>query len=65
MGSEKNAPRGRYKYPNLQRGQTQKHDNTPAAKKVYTTTRQDGILIAHESRPVGFGSSSEEWDLNI
>jgi len=64
MGSEKNAPRGRYKYPNLQRGQTQKHDDTPAPKKVYTT-EHNGILVARELRPVGFGPSAEEWDLSL
>jgi hypothetical protein len=61
----KDAPRRPGRYPNLHRGQTQKHDDTPVAKKVYTTARPDGILVAHDSRPVGFGPTAEEWDLNI
>jgi len=62
----KDGPRRPGRYPNLYRGQTQKNDDTPApaAKKVYTT-EHNGILIARESRPVGFGPSAEEWDLNI
>jgi hypothetical protein len=59
------GPRGRYRYPDLRVGQTQKHDETPAAKKVYTTERLDGLLVATESRPVGFGPRVEEWDLQI
>ena len=60
-------PRKRYGIPNLARGQTTKHDETPASKPktIYTTERADGLLVAHESRPVGFGPVVEAWDLEL
>jgi hypothetical protein len=51
---------------NLGRGQTQKISNTPTDYKVFfTTERDDGLLVAQESRPVGFGQSAEEWNLEM
>ena len=52
---------------NLGKGQTQELDRGPADKprKVYTTERPDGLLVAHESRPVGFGVAVEEWTLDV
>jgi hypothetical protein len=56
-----------YNIPNLARGQTTKNDDVPPkeSKTVYTTEREDGILVAHESRPVGFGPQIEEWSLDL
>jgi hypothetical protein len=51
---------------NLSRGQSQKLDERkPEHRKVYTTERPDGLLVARESRPVGFNQEAEEWDLNL
>jgi hypothetical protein len=50
----------------LERGQTAQLDQAPAeSKTVYTTERPDGLLVAHESRPVGFGPQVEAWDLEL
>jgi len=50
----------------LERGQTAQLDQAPAeSKTVYTTERSDGLLVAHESRPVGFGPQVEAWDLEL
>jgi hypothetical protein len=48
-------------------GQTTKLNEVPAEKPktIYTTERPDGLLIAHESRPVGFGPVVEAWDLEL
>ena len=34
-------------------------------KKIYTTERPDGLLVAHGSRPVGFGVDVEAWTLEL
>jgi hypothetical protein len=61
----RDGPRRPGRYPNLHKGETQKHDNTPTkTKKVYTTEREDGLLVAHESHPVGFGPEVEVWSLD-
>jgi len=51
----------------LERGQIAQLDQAPADKPttVYTTERPDGLLVAHESRPVGFGPQVEAWDLEL
>jgi hypothetical protein len=60
-------PRNRYGIRDLSRGQTTKNDDAPAdkPKTLYTTERPDGLLVAHESRPVGFGPQIEEWTLDF
>ena len=52
---------------NLGVGQTQELDGVPAekSKTVYTTERPDGLLVAHEARPVGFGPDVEAWSLDL
>jgi hypothetical protein len=56
-----------YGIPNLSRGQTTKIDEESAERPttIYTTSRADGLLVAHESRPVGFGPQIEEWSLDL
>jgi len=50
----------------LERGQTTQLDREAGgAKTIYTTERSDGLLIAHDSRPVGFGPQVEAWDLEL
>ncbi len=50
----------------LERGQTAQLDQAPAGSKtIYTTERPDGLLVAHKSRPVGFGPVIEAWDLDL